>query len=177
MDNADIAASFDSKRNLKLDPSKMTSFFSFTVEAGQGDWAAGEVRVIWPHKSSALLLQFVRIGSLFPSSLARSFGDLVVAVFFQLNVCSAVVGLFFARRCRKHRPYPPLYRWQSASWQYTQSNSGGLFARCFTGSAISVGLFGIVSSGACLSLLWIANRHRVFKRWHFSRTICIGSHS
>ena len=22
----------------------MTSFFSFTVEAGQGDWAAGEVR-------------------------------------------------------------------------------------------------------------------------------------
>eukprot|EP00750_Incisomonas_marina_P020496 INCI4041.1.p1 GENE.INCI4041.1~~INCI4041.1.p1 ORF type:complete len:942 (-),score=157.56 INCI4041.1:430-3255(-) len=43
VDNADIAASFDSKRNLKLDPSKMTSFFSFTVEAGQGDWAAGEL--------------------------------------------------------------------------------------------------------------------------------------
>lgn len=67
MDNADIAASFDSKRNLKLDPSKMTSFFSFTVEAGQGDWAVGEVRDLVAQVLCSL--QIVRVNRLI-SSLA-----------------------------------------------------------------------------------------------------------
>ena len=44
VDNADIVGSFDSARNVRLDPSKMTSFFSFTVAAGQGDWGPGGVR-------------------------------------------------------------------------------------------------------------------------------------